>query len=559
MDATYASYQARLATFAAAATTKTRRTSNRSKKAAPKAKPAWPLSSPAPEDLAFAGFVWKPTTASLDNVQCFNCNCQLDGWEESDVPVYEHLTHSPNCGFAIVTCIRLRNGDPGRTEDDPTSDRMVLARQETFGDLWPLDPATGFPSVDQMVAAGWIYDPTEGNPDGVTCPYCALSLDAWDEGDDPLQEHSRRSSDCLFFALKDLYHPAPPAKKGKRASTKAKRTSSRSSTASTTAKKPRTSTASTTAKKSRSSTASTTTKKATRGKKRTSEAMDEPELSDALEPSSKRIRSSSISSFPEGLPAGTPKKMPTEFSDMKMSSLEMSSFSPVMLDGTPKKTSSRLKEISSIEMSSFSAVQLGGMPKKTSSRTKETSTFEMSSLPPDLLVGTPKKTPSGLREATTFEMSSLPSDLLVGTPKKTPSGLREATAFEMSSLPLDLLVGTPKKTPSRMRELSDNENWQPTDIESFFNSQECNGLINDVLVDAGLDDITASGVTAANLLKAVMSGLTDQEKEMTIEQWVIYNAQRGAEKLRMLCEQQILAFEAEGRRAMAMLEGISTY
>jgi hypothetical protein len=116
MDASMASYQARLATFEGAATTKSRRSSSRSKKA-PKAKAAWPLAAPSAQDLAYSGFVWRPTPASPDNVQCWACNCQLDGWEEEDVPAYEHLTHSPSCGFAVVTAIRLRHGDPGRTEE----------------------------------------------------------------------------------------------------------------------------------------------------------------------------------------------------------------------------------------------------------------------------------------------------------------------------------------------------------------------------------------------------------------------------------------------------------
>src|ERR1700755_1679798 len=76
-----------------------------------------------------------------------------------------------------------------------------------------------------MVAAGWYYDPSPELPDGVTCPYCSLSLDSWDAGDNPLEEHRKRSSDCLFFTLKDLYHgvPAPKAKRASRASTTSKK------------------------------------------------------------------------------------------------------------------------------------------------------------------------------------------------------------------------------------------------------------------------------------------------------------------------------------------------
>jgi hypothetical protein len=149
MAASLASLQARIDTFSAPAS-KSRRTSSKTKKAPSKSKNAWPLALPSAHDLAFAGFVWKPTTASPDNVQCFSCHCQLDGWEENDVPAYEHLTHSPNCGFAVVTCIRLRSGDPGRSEDDPTSDAMMQARRDTFEHGWPLDSNEGYPSIEQV-------------------------------------------------------------------------------------------------------------------------------------------------------------------------------------------------------------------------------------------------------------------------------------------------------------------------------------------------------------------------------------------------------------------------
>lgn len=69
------------------------------------------------------------------------------------MPAYEHLTHSPNCGFAVVTCIRLRTGDPGRSEDDPTSDAMMQARRDTFEHGWPLDSNEGYPSIEQVCAS----------------------------------------------------------------------------------------------------------------------------------------------------------------------------------------------------------------------------------------------------------------------------------------------------------------------------------------------------------------------------------------------------------------------
>lgn len=147
----FATHEARLDTFAAPKT-KSRRPSARGKKSAPKPgiKGGWPLESPRPHDLAWAGFIFKPTSASPDNVQCFHCQTQLDGWEPNDVPAFEHLTHSPDCGFAINVCIRIRDGDPGRIEDDPLSENMSKARRETFQDLWPLDVSAGYPSIDQV-------------------------------------------------------------------------------------------------------------------------------------------------------------------------------------------------------------------------------------------------------------------------------------------------------------------------------------------------------------------------------------------------------------------------
>jgi hypothetical protein len=241
------------------------------------------------------------------------------------VPAYEHLTHSPSCGFAVVTAIRLRHGDPGRTEEDPISDHMILARQETFGDLWPLDTAAGYPTMEQLAAAGWFYDPAHDTPDGVTCAYCHLSLDAWDAGDDPFEEHRRRAPDCLFFALNELYHPTKPAPKKAKRTTKAKRASTRSSIVS-----------------NATTTTTTTTKKSTRGKKRTSEAIeDDTHLSELVQDNSKRMRYSSMSSLPDDLPVGTPKKMPTE---LDTEPFTMSSLPGSLLVGTPKRTPSHLRE-----------------------------------------------------------------------------------------------------------------------------------------------------------------------------------------------------------------------
>jgi hypothetical protein len=557
MDASMASYQARLATFEGAATTKSRRSSSRSKKA-PKAKAAWPLAAPSAQDLAYSGFVWRPTPASPDNVQCWACNCQLDGWEEEDVPAYEHLTHSPSCGFAVVTAIRLRHGDPGRTEEDPTSDVMITARQETFGPLWPLDPDAGYPSIQQLAAAGWFYDPAGDTPDGVSCPYCHLSLDAWDAGDDPLEEHRRRAPDCLFFALNELYHPTKPVAKAKRGP-KSKRVSNSSSTISSTAstapakRGPKTkrvsdsSTISSTAsiiapeKKTRASTVSNAT--STTGAKKKTRTSTVSNATSTVAPKKRTTRASTVSNATSTV---APKKKTTRASTV---SIATSATAPTKKVRGQKHASEPMEDvITHFPEELLDAKKTRG--KKRTSEAMEDATHISES---------PEDSTKRMRYSS---ISSLPDDLPVGTPKKMPTEL-ETEPFTMSSLPGSLLVGTPKRTPTHLRVDEEDENtvaWEPIDMDAFFSGQQdARGFMNEIMIDAGLDELSVTGTTTADIQAAVVAGLTDAEKEMTVEQWVLYNAKRGEEKLRMACEQQILAFQAEGRRALAMLEAIPTY
>ncbi|KAI8280775.1 hypothetical protein K4K56_012130 [Colletotrichum sp. SAR 10_98] len=119
-----------------------------------------------PEDLAKAGFVWRPFPENPDNVACFLCNKSLDGWEEGDNALEEHIKHAPNCGWAIVAGIEANVGD--LASEDPSSTRMINARKETFGGRWPHD-------------------------------------DGWEQGDKPWDEHNNRSPECPFFALVEQY------------------------------------------------------------------------------------------------------------------------------------------------------------------------------------------------------------------------------------------------------------------------------------------------------------------------------------------------------------------
>lgn len=70
------------------------------------------------------------------------CEKSLDGWEENDNPVGEHLKHSPTCGWAIMAAIEAGYGNYGKVH--PLDPAMVEARKATFAGRWPYESKKGF-------------------------------------------------------------------------------------------------------------------------------------------------------------------------------------------------------------------------------------------------------------------------------------------------------------------------------------------------------------------------------------------------------------------------------
>ncbi|PLN83781.1 hypothetical protein BDW42DRAFT_59281 [Aspergillus taichungensis] len=196
---------------------------------------AWPHRSPSPSELAHAGFYYHPYETNPDNTVCFLCRRALDGWEEEDNPVAEHLKHSSDCGWAIMMDIQQHSSNPAEIQD-PTSEQIYQARLATFNTGWPHDGKRGWTcQSEKMVEGGWYFCPNEESNDLASCPYCKLSLDGWEPKDDPFDEHYRRSAECSFFVFAQ-----PPGKKGKGSRSKKARASkvSRLSTQSTVSEAP---------------------------------------------------------------------------------------------------------------------------------------------------------------------------------------------------------------------------------------------------------------------------------------------------------------------------------
>ena len=126
--------------------------------------------------LAKAGFYYKPSGASIDNVVCFLCKKSLDGWENGDDPVREHVRNVPGCAWAILTDLGrcMNNPNETRAEMNPMDEKMVEARRATFQDKWlhehrkgwkpkiekacraPLPPETSFAYINFLDGPSWV-------------------------------------------------------------------------------------------------------------------------------------------------------------------------------------------------------------------------------------------------------------------------------------------------------------------------------------------------------------------------------------------------------------------
>jgi hypothetical protein len=103
--------------------------------------------------FAKAGFVFQPTPASPDNVVCFMCDKALDGWEEDDDPLVEHLKHVPDCGWAIVAAVEAELGEYAKLH--PLDPQMIAARKATFAGRWPYDGKKAWKCKTKQVRLGF--------------------------------------------------------------------------------------------------------------------------------------------------------------------------------------------------------------------------------------------------------------------------------------------------------------------------------------------------------------------------------------------------------------------
>jgi aromatic aminotransferase len=77
----------------------------------------------------------------------------------------------------------------------------LAARVASFSDVAGVSFPLSSPSPDRLAAAGFFYHPATGFLDQCRCFSCGLTLNGWEEGDDPIQEHSSQDSvvECEYL------------------------------------------------------------------------------------------------------------------------------------------------------------------------------------------------------------------------------------------------------------------------------------------------------------------------------------------------------------------------
>uniref|UniRef100_A0A8C6FYZ2 Baculoviral IAP repeat-containing protein 1 n=1 Tax=Moschus moschiferus TaxID=68415 RepID=A0A8C6FYZ2_MOSMO len=153
----------------------------------------WPFyaQGTSPRELSAAGFVF---TGKCDTVQCFSCGGCLGNWEDDDDPWKEHAKWFPKCEFLqskksleeITQYIQSYEGF-----DNSNTDSSNIKSFKYWRPSSPVGAAA-------LVKAGLFYT---GKSDIVQCFSCRGYLHEWQEGDDPLEEHSLPM--CLILTKKD--------------------------------------------------------------------------------------------------------------------------------------------------------------------------------------------------------------------------------------------------------------------------------------------------------------------------------------------------------------------
>jgi hypothetical protein len=231
---------------------------------------------------------------------------------------------------------------------------------------------------------------------------------------------------------------------------------------------------------------------------------------------------------------GSPRDIPDQV-EMVAAPQEPSPEPPATHERTPvpAKTTKRFSDIPQEEhlAQSFSESQGSGRKDRSQlQRTSHSSTRAVSPLPTVRL-----NTPS---------MSPQSSDAENHPPSSRPSTARPPVSSASKELkprtPLIASTPSPSKRNANAGFPPSAHPWTPVDID-------------EVLFGQASDKENAD---LAGMFKNIKGTLTSPERKMTVEEWIMWNAKNGEERLKRECERLVGQFEKEGGRAMQRLEAI---
>lgn len=256
-----------------------------------------------------------------------------------------------------------------------------------------------------------------------------------------------------------------------------------------------------------------------------SEFEAEPELGSEPEPVYEQhdTRSPSMSMDEFGTPGDIPDMVEMVPSPQPPSSEIRKDRTPV-----PPKTTKRFSDIPQEEhlAESLNESQRSRISQETRpQRISKSSNRAVSPLPP------PRQSTPSLSPQSSDAENRPPSSRLA--PSSTP---RQQTM----QAPLAAATPSPSKRNPNAGFPASAHPWTPVDIDELLYGEA-----------SDKENADLSGI-----FKDIKAGLTSPEKKMNVEQWILWNAKNGEDRLKRECERLVSQFEKEGGRAMQRLEAI---
>ena len=145
--------------------------------------------------------------------------------------------------------------------------------------------------------------------------------------------------------------------------------------------------------------------------------------------------------------------------------------------------------------------------------------------------------PSAKQATVSPPQSPQSSDAENQPPSSKPSNTAKSTRVALAPVDTTPVRSSPSKR-NIIAGLQSTNGWTAVDIDEIFD-------------DLDKENALSTGRFLKNGVE-----LSTPEKQMTVEEWIYYNAEQAEKQLKHECETIVMAFEKEGTRAMQALEGI---